>query len=96
MDVAHLGEKGALPQLINDDVDHFGAYGLEEVPEQVVGHGSGRLDLLQLQCNGLRLKRTDDDRQATVTLDLAEYQCVGSTARWARRKTDDVDLYEIH
>src|SRR5690606_33129687 len=96
VDKANLGEERAFAQFIDDDVEHLGPDGFQRVAEQVVGHGARRLDLLQLQRDGLRLEGSDDDRQAAVSVDLAQHQGIRASARRTGRKADNVYLYHTH
>jgi hypothetical protein len=81
--VADLGEERPLAEVVDDHVRHVGLDGVEQVAEEVVGHRPRRLDLLELQRDGLCFERPDDDGQPAVASHLPQNQRVGAATRRA-------------
>jgi hypothetical protein len=62
VDEVNLGEERPFPEFVHDDVQHFGARGVEQIPEKIVRHGTGRLNLFEFERNRLSLECPDDNR----------------------------------
>jgi hypothetical protein len=78
MDESDLGEESAVAQVIDNDIHHFGSNGFKKIPEQIVRHRSGGLNLFQLKCNSLGFEGSYNDRQSPVSVNFPQYQCIGT------------------
>src|SRR5262245_26323891 len=71
LDMEHR-EEGVLLQIGHDHLEHARLQRLQDVLDQVVGHGAGRRDLLQLEGDGVRLEDAHPDLQRPLVLLVAQ------------------------
>lgn len=83
-------------QLVDDDLVHVQPEHVENVLEKVVREWPRRLDVLELESDGLRFEAAYDDRELALSLDFVENERIGAIGVRTCGKTEYIYLKFTH